>query len=85
MLEKSKLNITVFKRLLSYWRSYRTLFLIAVLCTLILAVLGPLRPLVIGYMVNEHIIENPDQGQLIVWTMIIIGMLIFVPDTMLRV
>lgn len=77
MLEKSKLNITVFKRLLSYWKTYKTLFLIAVLCTLILAFIGPLRPLFIGYMVNEHIIENPDQGMLLLWTMIIIGMLIF--------
>lgn len=77
MLEKSKLNITVFKRLLSYWKTYKTLFLIAVICTMILAFLGPLRPLVIGYMVNEHIIENPDKGMLLLWTMIIIGMLIF--------
>ena len=76
MAEKSKLNVKVFKRLLSYWKSYKTLFSIAVVCTLLLAILGPVRPKVVGYMVNEYIVLKKDYGMLLTWTLVIIGMLV---------
>lgn len=77
MAEKSKLNFKVFRRLLSYWSSYKGLFFIAVLCTILLAFLGPTRPLLINYVVNEHVIAHPDASQLLIWTVIIIGWLLF--------
>ena len=77
MAEKSKLNFEVFKRLLSYWKNYKKLFFIAVLCVLLLAVLGPTRPKIIGYMVDEYIIKSQDGDMLLFWTLIVIGILIF--------
>ena len=76
MAEKSRLNIQVFKRLLSYWKSYKTLFFIAIICTLLLAFLGPTRPMLIGYIVNQHIITEPDASLLLMWTGIVVAWLI---------
>ncbi|MDX2360117.1 MAG: ABC transporter ATP-binding protein [Crocinitomicaceae bacterium] len=76
MATKSKLNVNVFKRLLSYWKSYKGLFTVAILCTLGLAVLGPYRPYLIGQMVNDYISLNQDADMLLMWTLIIIGMLL---------
>lgn len=76
MAAKSKLNFTVFKRLLSYWKSYKGLFFIAVLCTILLAFIGPARPFVIGYMVDSYIIKTQDVDMLTFWTIIIVGMLL---------
>lgn len=77
MAEKSKLNFSVFRRLLSYWRAYKGLFFIAVACTIFLAFLGPTRPLLINYVVNEYIIVHPNAQMLLTWTLIIIGWLLF--------
>ena len=77
MAVKSKLNITVFKRLLSYWKTYKMLFFIAVVCTLLLAILGPIRPMFVGHMVDEYIIKDQDGRMLFIWTAFIIGLLLF--------
>ena len=76
MAEKSKLNIKVFKRLLSYWKSYKGLFSIAIFCTLLLALLSPVRPMLIGYIVNQHIITDPNASKLLMWTIIVVGWLV---------
>ncbi len=77
METKSKLNVKVFLRLLSYWKTYKTLFFIAVTCTLLLAFLGPVRPMFVGYMVDEYIIKDQNGRMLFIWTAIIIGLLLF--------
>lgn len=77
MEKKAKLNVNVFKRLLSYWKLYKGLFLIAIICTVILGVLGPLRPAILGYVVNEYITKTQDASMLLMWTLIVGGMLIF--------
>lgn len=76
MSNQSKLNFQIFRRLLSYWRTYKGLFFIAISCTLLLALLGPTRPMLIGYIVNEYIVRNPDAGALLLWTAIVVGWLI---------
>ncbi len=76
MQEKAKINIDVFKRLLAYWRKYKALFLITVLCTLALAFLGPIRPLMVGYMVENFIEDSQQPDMLLYWTLIVIGILI---------
>ncbi len=76
MAEKSKLNVKVFVRLLSYWKSYKRLFFVAILCTLALALLGPTRPMLIGYIVNQHIVKEPDASALLMWTLVVIGWLL---------
>ncbi|MDG1776462.1 MAG: ABC transporter ATP-binding protein [Crocinitomicaceae bacterium] len=77
MSQNNKLNITVFKRLLSYWKLYKGLFIVAVCCVLVLAMLGPARPYLIGRMVDLYIVKSPNGEMLIIWTLVIIGILVF--------
>lgn len=76
MKERSKLNVTVFRRLLSYWKNYQGLFFFAVICTLFLAVLAPIRPMMVGHMVDAYIIQGQDAKALLDWTLIIILILL---------
>lgn len=69
--------MSVFLRLLSYWKNYKGLFLIAVTCTLLLAFIGPVRPKIIGWMVDEFIIQSQNVDQLLIWTLVVIGLLLF--------
>lgn len=76
MKERSKLNVTVFRRLLSYWKNYKGLFFFAVICTLFLAVLAPIRPMMVGHMVDAYIMQGQDAKALLDWTLIIILILL---------
>ena len=76
MTERSSLNYTVFKRLLAYAKDYKGLFAFSVMCTLILAFLGPIRPKVIGVMVSDFLGEA-EGSSLIFWTVIVVVILIF--------
>lgn len=57
-------------------KSYKTLFFVAVFCTLALAVLGPLRPMLIGEMVNKYIVQGQDGELLLFWSGIVAAMLL---------
>ncbi len=76
MAKKNKLNIAVFKRLLSYWRTHKGLFFIAVSCTLLLAIIGPFRPWLIGEVVQKYIVETQNGEELLTWTLVILGILL---------
>lgn len=76
MEKNSKLNTRVFTRLLSYWKVYKSLFFISVICTLVLAFLGPLRPFLVKHMVDNYILADQNAAMLLTWTLIIIGILI---------
>jgi len=76
MSEKATINIFIFKRLVSFAKPYKNLFLFAVLCTVTLAVLGSFRPYIIGDMVSKYVIKSKDGEQLIFWTMVVVGMLV---------
>lgn len=76
MAQKNKLNTRVFIRLLSYWKTYKFLFFLAVATTVLLAFIGPTRPFVIKYMIDEFIRKTKDAHMLWYWTMIVIGMLL---------
>lgn len=75
MSQKATINISIFKRLVSHMKPYRRLFALAVICTVLLAFLGPARPILIGKMVNKYIIESQNGEMLLLWTCIIIGIL----------
>jgi len=84
MSSKDKVNISIFKRLISYAKPYNKLFILAVSCTILLALLGPARPLIVGNMVSNHIaidknaselVKDQHASSLLFWTSIIIGML----------
>lgn len=76
MAKKNKLNVVVFKRLLAYWKTYKSLFFLAFVFTVILAVLSPLRPYLIGRMVQNYIIDTRNGDKLLIWTFIILGMIL---------
>ncbi len=76
MSNKSSINVSIFKRLVSYLRPYKRLFVITVFLTIVLAVLGPIRPYLVGNMVTNYIVEHQDGKKLLFWTLIIIGMLL---------
>jgi ATP-binding cassette subfamily B protein len=76
MSEKATINLSVFKRLIAYAKPYKGILLLAVLSTLVLSILGPTRPALIGNMVNKYIIKDQDGNMLFFWSMIIIGMLV---------
>lgn len=76
MSEKASINLSIFKRLVSYMKPYRRIFIISVSCTVLLAFLGPARPMIIGRMVNKYIVESHNAEMLLFWTSIVIGMLL---------
>lgn len=76
MSEKATINLSVFKRLIAFAKPYKSILLLAILSTLVLSILGPTRPALIGNMVNNYIIKKQDGNMLFFWSMIIIGMLI---------
>ena len=77
MSEKTRVNISIFKRLLHYAKPYRKVLGLAFLCTIILALIGPLRPYLIGEMVRKFIIDDKDGKSLLLWSTLILGILFF--------
>jgi ATP-binding cassette, subfamily B, multidrug efflux pump len=77
MSKQGKVDYSIFKRLLKYVKPYRKMLVIAFLCTLVLAVLSPARPFLIGKMVDSFIIKNQDANALLNWSLIFIGTFIF--------
>ncbi len=75
MASKSKLNISIFYRLVSYTKPYRRFFLISIFCTVLLSILGPLRPALIGNMVDTYIIKSQNKEALVNWILLILGLL----------
>jgi len=76
MSEKATINISIFKRLISYLKPYKKLFSLAVLCTILLACLGPSRPMIVGRMVDKYIVQSQNSEMLLMWTAIVIGLLV---------
>ncbi len=56
---KSKLNLNLLKRILSYSKPYKTVFALAVALTLVLSALSIVRPLLINQALNAVGIDNP--------------------------
>lgn len=69
------LDINLLSRIFKYVRPYRGIFIWAVLLTIALAALAPLRPFLIEYTLDEFILENDSSG-LIRMTLIMIGLLL---------
>ncbi len=82
MSQQKKLNIQVFFRLLKYIRAYKTHYILAIIATLILALLSPYRVMLIGDVINEYIVSSQNSKMLLIWILIIIGML--VAETLLQ-
>lgn len=77
MAEKQGLNTKIFFRLVAYAKPYRKILGVAFLSSLLIALFSATRPMFIGRMVNNYIVETKDADRLLMWTGIIIGMLVF--------
>jgi ATP-binding cassette subfamily B protein len=61
-------------RVLKYTRPYKTKFRLTLFLTILLALLGPVRPYLISYTV-DHFIITPNMAQLAVFSLILVGVL----------
>ncbi len=66
----------LFVRLLAMAKPYKKYFFISFFCIITLSILGPLRPYLIGEMVDSYIIANQNKQQLLAWSLLIAGLLI---------
>lgn len=74
--KKTLLDLFILKRLFVYVKPYRLFLFLAFIFTIGLAILTPLRPSIIGDMVDKYIVKTQDSSALLFWTLVIIGMLV---------
>lgn len=57
-------NVGLLKRVFQYVKPYKSIFIWSVVLTVLLAAIAPLRPLLIGYTLDHHILKGDYQGLL---------------------
>jgi len=77
MSKETKLDFGIFKRLTLFVKNYKNLLLLSFFCTLVLSLLTPFRPKLIGIMVDKYIISGQDEKELFNWTGLILLVLLF--------
>lgn len=55
MAEKRKVDLVIMRKLLSFSKPYKAIFISAIVLMILFAILGPLRPLLIGEMIDNFI------------------------------
>lgn len=73
---KAKIDVKIFKRLLHYARPYKLYLISAFLFTLGISLTAPLRPSILGDIVDKFIVKTKDLDSLLFWTLVVIGLLI---------
>lgn len=76
MRKESKMDFNVFKRLLKFVKNYKRLMIYSFICTITLSILGPMRPKLIGQMVDKYIISSKNPDALLHWALLILGLLV---------
>jgi ATP-binding cassette subfamily B multidrug efflux pump len=71
------MNTRIFIRLLRHTAPYRGVFVLALLGTVLIAATSPIRPWLIGNMVNNYIITEHNSNELLFWSLVVLGLLIF--------
>lgn len=66
----------LFKRLLFFAKPYRKYLSIAIISVILLSIPGPLRPLLIGRMVDKYIVQSQNPTMLLWWSMLLLGVLV---------
>lgn len=69
------LDVNLLKRVFVYIRPYRNIFIWSVFLTILLAVLSPLRPMLVEYTLDRYILNN-DRAGLINMSLLMLGLLI---------
>ncbi|MES2800811.1 MAG: ABC transporter ATP-binding protein [Bacteroidota bacterium] len=77
MSKETIFNLTLFKRLISYIKPYKRIFLFSLLCTLLLAAVSPFRPIIIGRIVSDYIVRDKSVDLLLKWTIVVVILLLF--------
>jgi ATP-binding cassette, subfamily B, multidrug efflux pump len=75
MSDKKTLNYKLFARLIAYARPYKVYFILAVLSISLLSFLGPMRPKLIGEMIDLYLVKTKNPEMLLKWSLAIIGIL----------
>jgi ATP-binding cassette subfamily B protein len=75
MSSKKAIDFSIFLRLISFAKSYKSFLVLSISCTLLLSIVSPLRPALIGYMVDSFIVKSQDAESLLNWTLLILGIL----------
>ncbi len=57
-------NFSLLKRVMAYVKPYRATFVWSVLLTLLLAAIAPVRPMLVGFTLDQHILKGNYQGLL---------------------
>ncbi len=76
MRKESKMDFNVFKRLLQFVKNYKRLMIYSFICTITLSIVGPMRPKLIGQMVDKYIISTKNPDALLHWSLLILGLLV---------
>jgi ATP-binding cassette subfamily B multidrug efflux pump len=76
MQKQSKADFKVFWRLIKFVKPHRKYLFFAFTCTILISILTPARPFLIGKMVNQFIIDEQNQSALLKWTIVLFFMLI---------
>ena len=66
----------LFKRLLFFAKPYRKYLTIALVSVILLSIPGPLRPLLIGRMVDKYIVQTQNPSMLLWWSLLLIGVMV---------
>ncbi|MNK25897.1 putative ABC transporter ATP-binding protein [compost metagenome] len=57
-------NFSLLRRVMAYVRPYRAIFVWSVLLTILLAAIAPVRPMLVGYTLDQHILKGDYHGLL---------------------
>ncbi len=78
MSKQGKVDFTVFSRLLAFAKPYRNYLLLALFCTIFLSILSPVRPKIIGDMVQKYVVDEDTKSAslFLKWTIIVVFILI---------
>lgn len=73
MSQQTRSDIKVFKRLLVFAKDYKRYLLLTLLFTIVLGAISPVRPMLIGEVVNRFIVDSQDQSALTKWCILLVG------------
>lgn len=71
-----KLQYSLFKRLFAFAKPYKKYLIVAVSATVLLAVLSPSRPYVIGQIIDKYLLKNHDPNMLLLGSLLVLVMLL---------
>lgn len=71
-----KLQYSLFKRLFAFAKPYKKYLVVAVSATILLAVLSPSRPFVIGQLIDRYLLKAKDPNMLLLGSLLVLLMLL---------